>query len=182
MELEAKLQFLRAFNVDRLEHTEKGLLSHLLGTRNLLESWGARHALYDAGLFHSVYGTQAYLQTAVPMSRRDEVRAIIGAEAENLVWLFCVMRRETFGDNLQRQDGFRIQDRISGEWHSLTKWEFEDLVNLGIANTLESLPRFGWMTRRQCRAGLLPYRKAAMPGARQAIDNLAAWRWWQLWK
>jgi hypothetical protein len=51
----------------------------------------------DAGLFHSVYSTERYELKAIPLSMRDEVRQLIGDEAESLVGLFCMMRRKTLG-------------------------------------------------------------------------------------
>ena len=59
-ELQRRIEFLREAKIGELKHSEKGLLAHLLGTRKLLEQWGARAALCAAGLFHSVYGTDAY--------------------------------------------------------------------------------------------------------------------------
>jgi hypothetical protein len=95
-ELDKRLEFLLDVNVEEREHSERGLLSHLLGTRRLLLEWGARSALCDAGLFHSIYGTEGYQQATVPLSMRARVQELIGNEAECLAW-FCVMRRETLG-------------------------------------------------------------------------------------
>src|SRR6266550_7337642 len=55
-ELERRVRFLRAARTDGMARTERGLL----GTRQLLMDWGARAAFCDAGLFHSVYGTEHY--------------------------------------------------------------------------------------------------------------------------
>jgi len=46
-------RFLREVNTQEIPHTERALLDHLLGTRQLLVEWGARPAVCDAGLFHS---------------------------------------------------------------------------------------------------------------------------------
>ena len=59
------------------------MFDHLLGTRRLLVEWEARPALCDAGLFHSVYSTEYYELKAIPLSMRDEVRQLIGDEAES---------------------------------------------------------------------------------------------------
>ena len=87
-QLENRLRFLRQANTEGMPHSDRGLFDHLLGTRQLLVEWGARPALCDAGLFHSIYSTEHYEQTAVAVTRRDEVRQLIGEEAESLVWLF----------------------------------------------------------------------------------------------
>src|SRR5688500_4710344 len=102
-QLERRLEFLRKANADGMPHTDGALLDHLLRTRQLLVEWEARPALCDAGLFHSVYGTEYYELKAVPLSMRQEVQQLIGEEAESLVWLFCTMRRETLLDNVKRK-------------------------------------------------------------------------------
>jgi hypothetical protein len=57
-QLTRRIQFREAAGIGRMKHSERGLLQHLLGTHALLGDWGARTALCDAGLFHSVYGTE----------------------------------------------------------------------------------------------------------------------------
>ena len=180
--LEIKLQFLCFHGVDRLKHSKYGLLAHLLGTYHLLNEWGTRPALCDAGLFHSVYGTQGYEPAAVPAAMRDEVRGLIGTEAESLVWLFGSIRHETFVDNLHRQGDFRVQDRRTQERLAVSHEQFHDLIQLSVANTLEALPWLSWTGRRACRVYSLPFRPFALPGAKPALARLAAWQWWQLWR
>ena len=64
-ELERRVCFLRAAHTDWMAHTERGLLDHLLGTRQVLMDWRAQPAVCDAGLFHSVYGTEHYAPAAI---------------------------------------------------------------------------------------------------------------------
>ena len=72
-QLENRLRFLREANTEGMPHSDRGLFDHLLGTRQVLVEWGAGPALCDAGLFHSIYSTEHFEQTAVPLTRRDEV-------------------------------------------------------------------------------------------------------------
>lgn len=180
-DLEKKLSFLRSANTESMEHTDCNLLQHLLGTRQLLADSGARLAVCDAGLFHSVYSTQTFEQTAIPLSRRAEVRELIGEEAENLVWLFCMIRRETFNQNLDRTDGFKVQHRLTNEWLPLTKTQVQDLATMLIINNLEMIPRFSWRDKRICRAYLESLERAAIPGVQQAVAQDRP-QWWELWK
>jgi len=179
--LEQKIRFLRAANTEGMEHSERGLLEHLIGRRRLLLDWGARPELCDAGLFHSVYGTEHYQPTALPTSKRKEVEALIGAEAEMLVWIFCFMRRETFDENLKRMNGFVVAHRMTGEWVMLSRDQFSDLVNLTFANTLEAFPRLSWNLRRACRAYLKPFLPVAMEPAQRAFQRASAptWKFWK---
>src|SRR5438093_12776894 len=94
-QLENRLRFLREANTEGMPHSDRGLFDHLLGTRQVLVEWGARPALCDAGLFHPIYSTEHYEQTAVALPRRDEVRQLIGEEAESLVWRVGMVRSDT---------------------------------------------------------------------------------------
>jgi hypothetical protein len=180
-QLENRLRFLRNANTEGMPHSDRGLLDHLLGTRQLLVEWQARPALCDAGLFHSVYGTQHYELKAVPLTMRNEVQQLIGEEAESLAWLFCMMRRETLLQNPGPEGELRVQHRLTDEWLPLSKIQFQDLLTMTIANTLEAFPCCSWFWRRYLRVGLRQYRDIAIPPAQRAIDGIDA-HWWEFWK
>ncbi len=179
--LERRLRFLRRANTEAMPHSDRALLDHLVGTRRLLAEWGSRPAVCDAGLFHSVYGTEHYEPQAMPLSTRTEVRQVIGDEAEALVWLFCMMRRETFDRNLGRDGSLSVQHRSTGEELPLTHAQFNDLVTMTFANSLEALPRASWLVRRNIRRYLRGFRSVAVAPAQHAFDRLDA-RWWEFWK
>ena len=180
-QLQNRLRFLRKANTDGMPHSDRGLLDHLLGTRQLLVEWEARPALCDAGLFHSVYGTEYYELKAISLTMRNEVQQLIGEEAESLVWLFCMMRRETLWQNLGPEGELRVQHRLTDEWLPLTKIQFQDLFTLALANSLEAFPRCSWMERRNLRRGLRLDRDFAIPPAQRALDRIDV-QWWEIWK
>lgn len=179
--LEACLRFLAGARVDALDHSRRSLLDHLLGTRALLAAWGARRPVCDAGLFHSVYSTEAFEAAAVSLDRRGEVCGLIGDEAERLAWLFGVMERESFDANLGETNSPTIVNRLTLERISLSRGEFADLVNLSCANTLEAIPRLPWGQRRRCLAYLARYESIAAPEALAAL-RAARGSWWQVWR
>ena len=82
-----KIDFLKRLGCEECLHGSDTLLHHLIGTHDLLKQWGAEEYVQDAGLYHSVYGTE-YFQPNLNVTR-DQVREIIGTEAERLVDLFC---------------------------------------------------------------------------------------------
>jgi len=91
--LAEQLEFLRAKGFGAIEHeSHVPFLVHLGAVRQLLIDWGAREALCDAGLFHSIYGTE-YFDAGIGGVDRDEVRAMIGDEAEQIAWLWCTVQR-----------------------------------------------------------------------------------------
>src|SRR4051812_17460516 len=113
--LDDQLRLLRAAHTAEMAHSERRLLDHLLGTRQLLVDWGERAAVCDAGLFHSVYGTEHYLPSVIPLERRADVRGLIGDEAERLAWLFSTMNRDSFDANLSRNGSFAVENRLTQE-------------------------------------------------------------------
>ena len=184
-QLEKRLRFLRKANTECMPHTDRGLLDHLLGTRQLLVEWEARPALCDAGLFHSVYGTESYELKAIPLTMRNEVQQLIGDEAELLAWLFCMIRRETLYQNPGRGGEFRVQHRMTDEWLPLTKIQFQDLLTMALANSLEAFPRWSWSERRHLRRYMRRYLRRfpdiATPPAQRAFDRIDV-AWWEFWK
>ena len=179
--LENRLRFLRKASTEQMPHSDVGLFDHLLGTRRLLVEWKARPALCDAGLFHSVYDTEHYELKAIPLSMRAEVRQLIGDEAESLVWLFCMMRRETLFNQLHKDRDFSVQHRLTGEWIPLTEGQFHDLITMSFANCLEAFPRCPWNDRRNIRRGLRRFRGIAIGPAQSALDRIEV-QWWEFWK
>ena len=85
--ISTKIDFLKQLGCNECMHGTDTLLHHLIGTRTLLREWGAKEYVQDAGLYHSVYGTE-YFQPNLNVTR-DQVREIIGIDAERLVDLFC---------------------------------------------------------------------------------------------
>ena len=169
-----RIELLRRLGADRVRHnSNEDLMPHLLGTRRLLAAWGARPELCDAGMFHSIYGTEYFETETAPNSRGDEIRAVIGDEAEAIVELWCFGRRTTLAKNLESSEEPVLQDRRSGEWWTISRQQLADLVNLWIADTLEQFDRVQARELPIARA-LVPYRDFALPRARQALDEVLA--------
>lgn len=163
-----RLELLRRLGYGELTHdSHVPFLSHLLGTRRLLVAWGERPALCDAGLFHSAYGTE-YFQPDAPASRA-EVQALIGAEAEEIAYVWCVIRRDT----MEPTEPFRVQVRDAQEPWPLGRRLASDIATLWAADTVEQVERMTPDERgfAQGLPGVLPL---ASPAARTAVDELEA--------
>lgn len=169
------LAFLRRSGAAGAGHSGRTLLAHLVGTRALLESFGARPALCDAGLFHSVYGTEFFPAETLGGEARDAVRARIGAEAEQLAWLWCTVRRSSLAANLARGPReYRARRRSGGEWLPLTERQLADLAELWVADAVEQLPRLGGDSPDFTR-GLSELAPLASPAARDALRERRTW-------
>ena len=180
-QLENRLRFLRDAHTEGMPHSGRALFDHLLGTRQVLVEWGARPALCDAGLFHSIYSTEHYEEKALPLTRRGEVQQLIGEEAESLVWLFCMMRREAFFQDLGKDRSPSMHHRETGEQISMSGTQHQDLLTLSFANSLEAFPRCSWNERRSLRSAIRCYRRFAIPAVQCALDKYYT-KWWEIWK
>jgi hypothetical protein len=79
------VSFIKQLAID-IPHSKTTLFNHLYNTYKILKSHGADETTCLAGLYHSVYGTEFYNRLNLD---REEVQAVIGKEAENLVYKFC---------------------------------------------------------------------------------------------
>lgn len=161
----ARLDLLRALGFGELEHdSHVPFLSHLIGTRRLLAAWGSSPALCDAGLFHSVYGTEYFVPDRTPS--RAEVVAIVGAEAERIAWLWCAMTRTTLDP---RSSSVHLRD--GGAVEALSAGEVADVATLWAADTVEQLHRMTG-SERAFSSGLLDVVAWASPPAQDAVRQL----------
>ncbi|HET9104030.1 MAG TPA: aspartyl/asparaginyl beta-hydroxylase domain-containing protein [Solirubrobacteraceae bacterium] len=104
------------------QHAHRGeatLLDHLIGTYEIMRRWHQPEPLQHAALLHSVYGTDVYRPRLLPPGRRGELRAIAGADAERLAYLFSVTPRgpllagtHRWAHDLPRRDH---RDDLAGE-------------------------------------------------------------------
>jgi hypothetical protein len=143
--------YLLAQGIDRVAHTEKTYLAHLVGLYRDLEALGCPEDVCRAGMFHSIYGTELFQGFKLPLERRGEIRALIGERAERLAYLNCAMDRTSF-DRAVAQEGrpCRFRDRLTGEEVELAEADFTDLCRIHLYDWLEQVGRSrSWNYRRE---------------------------------
>ena len=126
-------------HVHDVRHGERSLFAHLSGTHELLRDWGNPEAVCTAGLFHSVYGTVQFWHQSLAIGQRSTLRNLIGAEAEELVYAFCVAGRpKAF---LAQADGtsepVTIRDHHTGGTLALSRAALSRLLEIEAANLIE---------------------------------------------
>ncbi|OWM72646.1 hypothetical protein CDL15_Pgr013114 [Punica granatum] len=86
---------LRSVGAGECWHKHGNFLDHLVDIYRILRIWGAPDAVCLCGLFHSAY-SNSYVNLAIfdPNTGRDVVRGHVGAAAERLIHLFCVVPRQ----------------------------------------------------------------------------------------
>ena len=97
--------FLKELGAAEIGHSENTYLAHASGVYRDLKSWGCSQELCDAGMFHSIYGTELFQKFTLPLERRSEVQELIGERAERLVYLNCCMLRDSLDESLNRGQG-----------------------------------------------------------------------------
>ncbi|MSQ95827.1 MAG: hypothetical protein EXR98_14895 [Gemmataceae bacterium] len=143
--------FLVDLGIEKVAHTEKTYLGHLINVYRLIESEGCTEDVCKAGMFHSIYGTEKFQGFKLPLESRAQLSDMIGARAEKLAYLNCAMDRATF-DAAALGDGetYHFVDRITREPVVLPRDEFDDLCRVHLYDWLEQAPRsrYGWDYRR----------------------------------
>ncbi|MEU9143847.1 DUF6817 domain-containing protein [Streptomyces sp. NPDC048349] len=128
--------WLRDLGAERIPHPGGTLLVHLERVRHLLASWGARPALQQAGLCHAFYGTDGFPTALLPLSRRPELTAVIGAEAEGIVYFYASCDRTASYPTLADGEA-AFRDRFTGRVHSPALALRRDFAELSAANELD---------------------------------------------
>ncbi|PSR84920.1 Tetratricopeptide repeat protein like [Actinidia chinensis var. chinensis] len=94
--LPALVAVLRSVGAGECWHKHGSFLDHLLDVYRILKLWKAPDSISLCGLFHSAY-SNSYVNLAIfdPSTGRDEVRRYVGAAAERLIHLFCIVPRQS---------------------------------------------------------------------------------------
>lgn len=127
---------MRDLGAGRRPHPGGTLLAHLDRVRERLADWGARPALQLAGLCHAAYGTDGFPSALLSLDRRSELAAVIGPEAEELVYLYASCDRRSTYPDLVRPDGL-FHDRFTGRTHRPPVHLRQDFAELTAANELD---------------------------------------------
>ena len=123
------VELLRELGAAEVDHMGSDLLTHLQGTEAILRSWDAAEPVALAGLCHATYGTAGFPLALLPLDDRARLAAVIGAEAEATVYLYCSCRRDGWPEV--------FEDRFTGERHDLTADQLRAMALLTAANELD---------------------------------------------
>ncbi|MCP4335529.1 MAG: hypothetical protein GY785_23000 [Gammaproteobacteria bacterium] len=135
--MEHKFAALESLGAADFEHKNGSLYTHLLATHELLRRWGASAALCDAGLYHSAYSTTGFTKTMVSLDLRSEIAAIIGKDAEAMVYLYCACDREVVYPSFRKQASVEFKDRFTNRVFVMSEQQASAFCELTVANELE---------------------------------------------
>lgn len=145
------VQFLTNLGTESIGHSgDKKYLAHLVSVFNDVRSWGGSQYLARSGMFHSIYGTQLFQGFTLPVERRDELKALIGEDAEWIAFLNCFVHREPFDQAiLDGSTDYVVHNRETGESYQLTEQNWKDLIFLHLCDWLEQIERLHWWDYRR---------------------------------
>jgi hypothetical protein len=135
------LRDLRQRRADLVVHGGRSLEDHLRGTYDVLTAWRQPSRVCLAGLLHSGYSTDAFEHCLYQIDDRSHIQALIGEEAEHLVYLFCAIHRQNLFDACRLSGEFATPLRLVNRWGgadlAITRREAGDLLVLHMANAAE---------------------------------------------
>ena len=145
------VQFLTNLGTESIGHSgDKKYLAHLVSVFNDVRSWGGSQYLARSGMFHSIYGTQLFQGFTLPVERRDELKALIGEDAEWIAFLNCFVHREPFDQAIiDGSTDYVVHNRETGESYQLTEQNWKDLIFLHLCDWLEQIERLHWWDYRR---------------------------------
>ena len=129
--------YLLDLRTDVVPHTNSDFYSHLDGVYSYLERWGLPEHVRLAGLFHSLYGTEGFQGFTLSLEWRDQIRSLIGDRAERLVYCYCALTYQSLRESVLAGGGPRLWDRFADCRLEVTQKEYQEILWMMLANTLE---------------------------------------------
>ena len=146
------LAFLVGSGAPAIAHPGGNLFDHLNRTAATLRTWEASETVVLAGLCHATYGTDGFAIALLDPSHRNDLREILGDDAEALVYLYGSCDR-SFKGTLPEPGRHLFRDRFTDRVSAIAADTMKDFVELTFANELDV------------------ERHSAQPALRQAIET-----------
>ncbi len=123
-------EFIGGAEAKNIKHIKgKNLLSHLVRVKNILEYYGCNEDTLLAGLCHSLYSTEYFKQAVLNINNRDILRNVVGGLAEDIIYNFCIMKRDTLFYNKEKNN-FSFNN-LNNE-----KCEVSDVIGIALAHIM----------------------------------------------
>ncbi|WDV50200.1 hypothetical protein PV963_07390 [Streptomyces coeruleorubidus] len=122
-----------------MPHPGGTLLEHLRRVQRLLVDWGANPAVQSAGLCHAAYGTDGFAPSLLPLTERATLVALIGEEAEALVYLYASCDRATVYPRIDGTTEVAFRDRFTSREHRPPPDDLRAFLEITAANELDVL-------------------------------------------
>ena len=151
-------------------HKHSSFLDHLREVWVMLCNWEQPEAVCRLGLLHSAYSNSFVSMNCFdPTTDRDRVRALIGDAAENLVYKFCSIDRQSLEQTVLdegtiRRGGYTMTHIHTGAPLAVSGDEAAAFVTETLAD--ETDQRFGWQSDLEVGATAAVWPGPALPTLR----------------
>jgi hypothetical protein len=132
--MDAAIKLLTERGAATMPHPGGTLLAHLERVHATLRSWHVPDAVALAGLTHAAYGTDGFPQPLLALTERPLLRAVVGVDAERIVYAYCGCDRATVYPGLGEPDP-AFRDRFTG--HHLDDVDLPAFAHITAANEID---------------------------------------------
>uniref|UniRef100_A0A7S3NN65 DUF6817 domain-containing protein n=1 Tax=Aureoumbra lagunensis TaxID=44058 RepID=A0A7S3NN65_9STRA len=142
------LKLLHASTAPVIWHKHGSFLDHLRDVWFMLCAWDQPQSWCRLGLFHSAYSNSFVSMKAFDINTdRDRLAELIGADAENLVYKFCVINRQQLEDSVEtnlKVQALDFKHIHTGENVQLSNEEAAACITETIADQMDQ--SFSWQS------------------------------------
>ncbi|WP_433830536.1 DUF6817 domain-containing protein [Actinoplanes sp. CA-015351] len=131
--------WLQERGADTVKHPGGTLYKHLCRVSDRLADLGHSPQVQAAGLTHAAYGTDGFDLALLFWQERDELRGLVGAEAEELVYLYGSCDRDRSWPRLAETG--EVTNRFTGAMSSLKGEQLQVFVDLTAVNELDVIDK-----------------------------------------
>ena len=126
---EVLIRYLRKYGADEIPHSNRSLLDHLCGTRDILVRWGGDSMVCQSGLLHSVFGRVGVLPLLSEGNARKDLEGIVDKSVLDVINAFQSLTTQTLLGRLNsvagRPDPLLISLLLLVFANSLDQWQYE---------------------------------------------------------
>lgn len=145
-------RFLTSLGAATLPHPGGTLLEHLSRVRRRLAEWQAAPEVQVAGLCHAAYGTDGFATSLLSIEgadgadgkdgvdgkdQREVLAALIGEQAEELVYLYGSCERRSTYPRFGSQEAVVFRNRFTGADHTPEVAQARAFAEITVANELD---------------------------------------------
>ena len=127
--------WLRRHGAEQIAHPGGNLYAHLCRVSERLAVLGCSSAVQAAGLTHAVYGTDGFDLALLDRADRAVLRDLVGADAEELVYLYGACDRRRSWRELAKTG--QVFDRFVRQVRTPNAAQLRSLMDLSIVNELD---------------------------------------------